>query len=289
MAVLHPRSHHVCSAEQPAPRPEEDVGVGCQRQEPKHRTLWKKLKRGLRKPQQLDYPEGTVPYLGTVLSHLASLHKDQDSKDEYKVITLMKELQGACQELQVVPDMNFVSWLNNVKRLSELESSKLSRELEPPHRAGFLSWNNKRSPLLRKPSRNSQASSRELSSNGSSQLETCEQLSSGSGSHTPSMHWGCSPKPCAHCNPLYQSAPNICGANMRTEDLGILPFLSPRPPAELGIGLYLRLPFLQPRCLHSNHRKSHSPVPHGNALHNVPSCKCHGLPIGEGVCVGDLG
>ncbi|XP_012888454.1 PREDICTED: ral guanine nucleotide dissociation stimulator-like [Dipodomys ordii] len=69
----------------------------------------------------LDYPEGTVPYLGTILTHLASLHKDQDSKDEYKVIALMKELQGACQELQVVPDMNFMSWFNNVKRLSELE------------------------------------------------------------------------------------------------------------------------------------------------------------------------
>ncbi|XP_042550947.1 ral guanine nucleotide dissociation stimulator-like [Dipodomys spectabilis] len=135
------------------------------RQEAKHMTLWKKLKRGLRKPQQLEYPEGTVPYLGTILTHLASLHKDKHSKDgswlnikrrreEFKVMALMKELQGSCQELQVVPDMNFVSWFNNMNRLNELESSKLSRELEPPRRVLVLSWNNKRSPPLRKRSGN---------------------------------------------------------------------------------------------------------------------------------------
>ncbi|XP_042550931.1 ral guanine nucleotide dissociation stimulator-like isoform X2 [Dipodomys spectabilis] len=182
----------------------------------------------------LEYPEGTVPYLGTILTHLASLHKDKHSKDEYKLIALMKKLQRTCEELHVVPDMNFVSWFNNMNNLGELESSKLSRELEPPRRAGFLSWNNKRSPPLRKSSRNSQASSRELSSNSSSQLETCEQLSSGSGSHTPSLYWGCSPKPCAHCNPLYQSAPNICGANMMTEDEGILPYLSSQTSSRTG-------------------------------------------------------
>ncbi|XP_042550932.1 ral guanine nucleotide dissociation stimulator-like isoform X3 [Dipodomys spectabilis] len=153
---------------------------------------------------------------------------------EYKLIALMKKLQRTCEELHVVPDMNFVSWFNNMNNLGELESSKLSRELEPPRRAGFLSWNNKRSPPLRKSSRNSQASSRELSSNSSSQLETCEQLSSGSGSHTPSLYWGCSPKPCAHCNPLYQSAPNICGANMMTEDEGILPYLSSQTSSRTG-------------------------------------------------------
>ncbi|XP_042550933.1 ral guanine nucleotide dissociation stimulator-like isoform X4 [Dipodomys spectabilis] len=102
-----------------------------------------------------EYPEGTVPYLGTILTHLASLHKDKHSKDEYKLIALMKKLQRTCEELHVVPDMNFVSWFNNMNNLGELESSKLSRELEPPRRAGFLSWNNKRSPPLRKSSRKS--------------------------------------------------------------------------------------------------------------------------------------
>ncbi|XP_069852050.1 ral guanine nucleotide dissociation stimulator-like isoform X2 [Dipodomys merriami] len=128
--------------------------IHCQEQvykgrESRYKTFWKKLKRGCKKPQQLDYPEGTVPYLGTILSHLASLHKDQDSKDEFKVMALMKELQGSCQELQVVPDMNFVSWFNNLKHLSELESSKLSRELEPPRQVVVLT-KNKRSPRLRK-------------------------------------------------------------------------------------------------------------------------------------------
>ncbi|XP_069854024.1 uncharacterized protein [Dipodomys merriami] len=206
------------------------------RQEPKHRTLWKKLKRGLRKPQQLEYPEGTVPYLGTILSHLASLHKDQDSKDgswlnikrrreEFKVMALVKELQGSCKELEVVPDMKFVSWFNNMNHLNQLESSKLSRELEPPRRVLVLSRNNKRSPPLRKRSGNCQASTRKLSDNGSSQWETNEQLSGGRGSHVPSVHLSCSPKPSSHCNM----------AKM-TEYEGILPFLSPQPTKRAGHG-----------------------------------------------------
>ncbi|XP_042550968.1 ral guanine nucleotide dissociation stimulator-like [Dipodomys spectabilis] len=225
--------------------------IHCQEQvykgrESRYKSFWKKLKRGCKKPQQLDYPEGTVPYLGTVLTHLASLHKDQDSKDgswlnvkrrreEFKVMALMKELKGSCQELQVVPDMNFVSWFNNMNRLNELESSKLSRELEPPRRVLVLSRNNKRSPPLRKRSGNCQALTRELSNNGSSQLETNEQLSGGNGSHAPSMHLGCSPKPSSHCNRLFQSAPNICMAKM-TEYEGILPFLSPQPSRRAGHG-----------------------------------------------------
>ncbi|XP_069852056.1 ral guanine nucleotide dissociation stimulator-like [Dipodomys merriami] len=149
-------------------------------------------------------------------------------------MALMKELQGSCQELQVVPDMNFVSWFNNLKRLSDLESSKLSRELEPPRWLVVLT-RNKRRPPLRKRSGNCQALTRELSNNGSSQWETNEQLSSGNGSHVPSVHLGCSPKPSSHCNRLYQSAPNIYMAKM-TEYEGILPFLSPQPSRKAGHG-----------------------------------------------------
>ncbi|XP_012888426.1 PREDICTED: ral guanine nucleotide dissociation stimulator-like [Dipodomys ordii] len=112
----------------------------------------------------------------------------------------MKELQGSCQELEVLPDMNFVSWFNNLNRLSELESSKLSRELEPPRRVLVLTRNNKRSPPLGKHSGNCQALTRELSNNGSSQLETNDQLSGGNGSHVPSVHLRSSPKPSSHCN-----------------------------------------------------------------------------------------
>ncbi|XP_069854690.1 uncharacterized protein [Dipodomys merriami] len=183
-----------------------------------------------------EYPEGTVPYLGTILTHLASLHKDQDSKDgswlnikrrreEFKVMALVKELQGSCKELEVVPDMKFVSWFNNMNHLNQLESSKLSRELEPPRRVLVLSRNNKRSPPLRKRSGNCQASTRKLSDNGSSQWETNEQLSGGRGSHVPSVHLSCSPKPSSHCNM----------AKM-TEYEGILPFLSPQPTKRAGHG-----------------------------------------------------
>ncbi|XP_069870348.1 ral guanine nucleotide dissociation stimulator-like isoform X2 [Dipodomys merriami] len=215
--------------------------IHCQEQvykgrESRYKTFWKKLKRGCKKPQQLEYPEGTVPYLGTILSHLASLHKDQDSKDgswlnikrrreEFKVMALVKELQGSCKELEVVPDMKFVSWFNNMNHLNQLESSKLSRELEPPRRVLVLSRNNKRSPPLRKRSGNCQASTRKLSDNGSSQWETNEQLSGGRGSHVPSVHLSCSPKPSSHCNM----------AKM-TEYEGLLPFLSPQPSKRAGHG-----------------------------------------------------
>ncbi|KAM4873795.1 ral guanine nucleotide dissociation stimulator-like isoform 2-T2 [Thomomys bottae] len=97
-------------------------------------AFWSKLKRGLGTQKELDYSEGTVPYLGTILNHLASLHhhKDKDSKngtwinmrrrsrrrEEYKVLAVLKELQGASQDLHIVLEGNFVSWLMNLKHLS---------------------------------------------------------------------------------------------------------------------------------------------------------------------------
>ncbi|KAM4874181.1 ral guanine nucleotide dissociation stimulator-like isoform 1-T4 [Thomomys bottae] len=97
-------------------------------------AFWSKLKRGLGTQKELDYSEGTVPYLGTILNHLASLHhhKDKDSKNDFKVMALLREPQGACQELHVVPEGNILSWFTNLKRLSPSESCKLCKELEPP-------------------------------------------------------------------------------------------------------------------------------------------------------------
>ncbi|XP_048195360.1 ral guanine nucleotide dissociation stimulator-like [Perognathus longimembris pacificus] len=211
----------------------------------KYMAIWKKLRRGQRKPKELDYPEGTVPHLGTILTHLASLQKDKDSKngtwismkqrrEEFKVMSLIKELQGTCQELHVVPEVNFVSWFTNLKRLSESECAKLSMELEPPVRACCLDRNPRWSPLMRKPSRHLQAPTRQLSRDGSSQVKTSDRLRSGTSSAPPTVQLGYSPRPYCHCYRLYQSAPNIYRSKILQEYDGILPLLSPQTFRRVG-------------------------------------------------------
>ncbi|XP_048195413.1 ral guanine nucleotide dissociation stimulator-like isoform X1 [Perognathus longimembris pacificus] len=155
-------------------------------------------------------------------------------REEFKVMSLIKELQGTCQELHVVPEVNFVSWFTNLKRLSETECAKLSMELEPPLRAGFLARNPKWSPLLRKPSGHLQAPTRQLSRDGSSQLETNDRLSSGTSSAPPTVQLGYSPRPYCHWYRLYQSAPNIYRSKILQEYDGILLFLSPQPFRRAG-------------------------------------------------------
>ncbi|XP_048192993.1 ral guanine nucleotide dissociation stimulator-like [Perognathus longimembris pacificus] len=211
----------------------------------KYMAIWKKLRRGQRKPKELHYPEGTVPHLGTILTHLASLQKDKDSKngtwismkqrrEEFKVMSLIKELQGTCQELHVVPEVNFVSWFTNLKRLSESECAKLSMELEPPVRACCLDRNPRWSPLMRKPSRHLQAPTRQLSRDGSSQVKTSDRLRSGTSSAPPTVQLGYSPRPYCHCYRLYQSAPNIYRSKILQEYDGILPLLSPQTFRRVG-------------------------------------------------------
>ncbi|XP_048195414.1 ral guanine nucleotide dissociation stimulator-like isoform X2 [Perognathus longimembris pacificus] len=123
-------------------------------------------------------------------------------REEFKVMSLIKELQGTCQELHVVPEVNFVSWFTNLKRLSETECL--------------------------------QAPTRQLSRDGSSQLETNDRLSSGTSSAPPTVQLGYSPRPYCHWYRLYQSAPNIYRSKILQEYDGILLFLSPQPFRRAG-------------------------------------------------------
>ncbi|KAM4874171.1 uncharacterized protein RHO17_008786 isoform 4-T6 [Thomomys bottae] len=213
-------------------------------------AFWSKLKRGLGTQKELDYSEGTVPYLGTILNHLASLHhhKDKDSKngkwihmqrrrEEYKVLALIKELQGACQELHVVPEEKFVTWFTNLKRLSPSECDKLCQELEPPRWAGFLrrkSRKSKKSLVQRKPSKDHQTSSKTFSSHSSSQLNTSEEVSIRSISHETSGHLGFSTRPSILYRRGYHSTPNISNTKIDFQYEGILGFLSPQPSRRTG-------------------------------------------------------
>ncbi|KAM4874271.1 uncharacterized protein RHO17_008836 isoform 3-T3 [Thomomys bottae] len=213
-------------------------------------AFWSKLKRGLRTQKELDYSEGTVPYLGTILNHLASLHhhKDKDSKngkwihmqrrrEEYKVLALIKELQGACQELHVVPEEKFVTWFTNLKRLSPSECDKLCQELEPPRWAGFLrrkSRKSKKSLVQRKPSEDHQISNKTFSSHSSSQLNTSEEVSIRSISHETSGHLGFSTRPSILYRRGYHSTPNISNTKIDFQYEGILGFLSPQPSRRTG-------------------------------------------------------
>ncbi|KAM4815110.1 ral guanine nucleotide dissociation stimulator-like isoform 3-T3 [Thomomys bottae] len=213
-------------------------------------AFWSKLKRGLGTQKELDYSEGTVPYLGTILNHLASLHhhKDKDSKngkwihmqrrrEEYKVLALIKELQGACQELHVVPEEKFVKWFTNLKRLSPSECDKLCQELEPPRWASFLhrkSRKSKKSLVQRKPSKDHQTSSKTFSSHSSSQLNTSEEVSIRSISHETSGHLGFSTRPSILYRRGYHSTPNISNSKIDFQYEGILGFLSPQPSRRTG-------------------------------------------------------
>ncbi|KAM4815631.1 uncharacterized protein RHO17_004640 [Thomomys bottae] len=213
-------------------------------------AFWSKLKRGLGTQKELDYSEGTVPYLGTILNHLASLHhhKDKDSKngkwihmqrrrEEYKVLALIKELQGACQELHVVPEEKFVTWFTNLKRLSPSECDKLCQELEPPRWASFLcrkSRKSKKSLVQRKPSKDHQTSSKTFSSHSSSQLNTSEEVSIRSISHETSGHLGFSTRPSILYRRGYHSTPNISNSKIDFQYEVILGFLSPQPSRRTG-------------------------------------------------------
>ncbi|KAJ8345149.1 hypothetical protein SKAU_G00293420 [Synaphobranchus kaupii] len=94
--------------------------------------------------QQLSFPGGVVPYLGTYLTVLTMLDTAlpdtmegglinfEKRRREFEILSQIEQLQASCSEYSLPPRPPISSWLLGSKLLNDQESYELSRELEPP-------------------------------------------------------------------------------------------------------------------------------------------------------------
>ncbi|KAK2833908.1 hypothetical protein Q5P01_017797 [Channa striata] len=95
-------------------------------------------------PRQMSTCGGVVPYLGTYLTVLtmldtalpdtveAGLVNFEKRRREFEVLSQIRVLQASCSQYSLPHHPRIAAWLQGHELLSDQESYKLSRELEPP-------------------------------------------------------------------------------------------------------------------------------------------------------------